>query len=338
MPMKAIKWLLMRHRPLVIRPMLDPGDVALAGPDAAQLHRGALRRQQGAHGARWPNTAATACASCAPTTGIAYDERSQGTLQLFRTQKQLDGVGERHRGAEAATACRTRCSTATAASRPSRRWPACADKFVGGLRLPGDETGDCFNVHRSAWPSMARRCGVDVPLRRRRSSGWSTEGGTHHRRARPTQGVLTADAYVVALGSYSPLLLRPLGICDAGLSGQGLLDHRADHRRRRRAGIDGDGRDLQGRDHAARRPHPRRRHGGNRRLRPAACASRAGDDAGACRSPTCSRAAATLAQAEFWIGLRPMTPDGTPVVGPTPLPQPVPQHRPRHAGLDHGLR
>ena len=27
-------------------------------------------------------------------TGIAYDERAQGTLQLFRTQKQLDGIGK----------------------------------------------------------------------------------------------------------------------------------------------------------------------------------------------------------------------------------------------------
>ena len=33
-----------------------------------------------------------------------------------------------------------------------------------------------------------------------------------------------------------------------------------------------------------------------------------------------------------------MTPDGTPVIGPTQLRQPLPQHRPRHAGLDHGLR
>ena len=45
-----------------------------------------------------------------------------------------------------------------------------------------------------------------------------------------------------------------------------------------------------------------------------------------------------MSQASFWTGLRPMTPDGTPVVGPTRIPQPAPQHRPRHAGLDHGLR
>ena len=27
-------------------------------------------------------------------TGVAYDERTMGTLQLFRTQKQLDGIAK----------------------------------------------------------------------------------------------------------------------------------------------------------------------------------------------------------------------------------------------------
>jgi tripartite-type tricarboxylate transporter receptor subunit TctC len=45
-----------------------------------------------------------------------------------------------------------------------------------------------------------------------------------------------------------------------------------------------------------------------------------------------------VSKAEFWCGLRPMTPDGTPGRRPDPVPQPVPQYRPRHAGLDHGLR
>ena len=34
----------------------------------------------------------------------------------------------------------------------------------------------------------------------------------------------------------------------------------------------------------------------------------------------------------------PMTPDGTPVIGPTRYPEPLPQYRARHAGVDHGLR
>ena len=50
-PVKAVKWLLMRYGPLVVRPAFDPVDVGVAVQDAAQLHRGALRGQQGAHGA-----------------------------------------------------------------------------------------------------------------------------------------------------------------------------------------------------------------------------------------------------------------------------------------------
>ena len=45
-----------------------------------------------------------------------------------------------------------------------------------------------------------------------------------------------------------------------------------------------------------------------------------------------------VARAEFWAGLRPMTPDGTPIVGAHGDRQPLPEHRPRHAGLDHGCR
>jgi D-amino-acid dehydrogenase len=33
-------------------------------------------------------------ARCAPSTGIAYEGRQQGTLQLFRTQQQFDGAAK----------------------------------------------------------------------------------------------------------------------------------------------------------------------------------------------------------------------------------------------------
>ena len=45
-----------------------------------------------------------------------------------------------------------------------------------------------------------------------------------------------------------------------------------------------------------------------------------------------------LGKATFWCGLRPMTPDGPPVIGADALRQSASQHRPRHARLDHGLR
>jgi D-amino-acid dehydrogenase len=50
--------------------------------------------------------------------------------------------------------------------------------------------------------------------------------------------MLTADHLRAALGSYSPRCSRRSGIRHAGLSGQGLFDHRADHRCVRRARVD----------------------------------------------------------------------------------------------------
>ena len=59
-PLKAIKWLLMRHSPLVIWPMLDPAMWRWGLRDAGQLHRGAPTRRTRAAWCRSPNTAATA--------------------------------------------------------------------------------------------------------------------------------------------------------------------------------------------------------------------------------------------------------------------------------------
>ena len=56
----------------------------------------------------------------------------------------------------------------------------------------------------------------------------------------------------------------------------------------------------------------------------------------ACRHRSLPRRRRRRRAPSFWCGLRPMTPDGTPVIGATPIAQPLPQHRPRHARLDHG--
>ena len=141
-PVKAIKWLLMRHRPLVIRANLDLdllrwGLAMLRNCTAARYElnkspHGATRRIQ----PRLPEGAAR-------QTGIAYDERTQGTLQLFRTQQAARRQRQRHRGPEAQRRAFELLDRAGCIAHE----PALAlvrDKFVGGLRLPGDETGDCF--------------------------------------------------------------------------------------------------------------------------------------------------------------------------------------------------
>jgi D-amino-acid dehydrogenase len=82
-------------------------------------------------------------------------------------------------------------------------------KFVGGLRLPGDETGDCFKF-TGALRDLAAARGVDfrygVTIRGLRAEGDRIAG------VDTDQGLVAGDAYVAALGSHSPLLLKPLGV------------------------------------------------------------------------------------------------------------------------------
>src|SRR6185437_13215904 len=88
-PMKAVKWLLMRHSPLAIRPTIDPHMWSwvfrmLRNCTSARYEINKSRMVRLAEYSR------DCLIDLRQATGISYDERSQGTLQLFRTQKQLD--------------------------------------------------------------------------------------------------------------------------------------------------------------------------------------------------------------------------------------------------------
>src|SRR5262249_40743202 len=83
------------------------------------------------------------------------------------------------------------------------------EKFVGGLRLPEDETGDC-HMFTQALAAEAEKLGVrfifstsinGIVADASRVTGVATGAG-----------LLQADAYVVALGSWSSRLVAPLGI------------------------------------------------------------------------------------------------------------------------------
>src|SRR4029450_1052590 len=140
--------------------------------------------------------------------GIKYDERSQGTLQLFRKQKQLDSTGDdiavlKQYGVPYEVLDRTGCIGAE---------PALAgvkEKFVGGLRLPQDETGDC-HMFAQALAKEAAKLGVqfkfNTGIERLETDGDKIPGVV------TTAGLLQADAYVAALGSWSPRMLKPIGI------------------------------------------------------------------------------------------------------------------------------
>ena len=139
-------------------------------------------------------------------TGLAFDGREQGTLQLFRTQKQLDHVdGDIEVLKQYGVPYEVLDPAGCVAAEPGLA--TATVPFVGGLRLPNDDTGDC-KMFTEGLATLATEAGVDVPLSAPRSTRIETDGRRASPASRTSKGTLTADAYVVALGSYSPLLRR----------------------------------------------------------------------------------------------------------------------------------
>jgi D-amino-acid dehydrogenase len=139
---------------------------------------------------------------------LAYDERAKGLLQLFRHRKQLDGTGK-----DVAILDRFgipyELLDVEGCVRAEPALGLVKGKIAGGLRLLGDETGDCFKF-TNALAALCRQLGVEFRYGTR-IDGIATGDGRVTGIA-TDQGTLTGDAYVVALGSRSPLLLRRVGI------------------------------------------------------------------------------------------------------------------------------
>ena len=246
-------------------------------------------------------------------TGIRYDHRERGTLQFFRTQKQLDGIGGDTAvldefGVPYEVLDRSGCVGAEPALAPVR------DKIAGGLRLPGDETGDA-HLFTQRLAALAADAGVRfryaATVKRLRAEGGRVVG------VESSAGVLTADRYVVSLGSYSPAMLWPLGIrlpvypvkgysITAPVTDPDAAPVSTVMDETYKVGIT--------------RLGDRIRVGGTAELAGFSLRLRAA------RRRTLEHSVhdlfprgGDLSRAKFWTGLRPMTPDGTPIVGATPF-------------------
>ena len=312
-PLKAIHWLLMQHSPLVIKPMLD---LAMWRWGAQMLRNctSARYRVNKARMMRLAEYSRDCLKQLRADTGIRYDERAQGTLQLFRTQKQLDGAAKdieilQQYGVPYQLLSR---------SGTLQYEPALADvqaKFVGALRLPGDETGDCFKFTQNL-AEMAKGLGAQFRFGEvidRLDSDSSGITGVQTGR-----GVVHADRYLLALGSYSTAMLRPLGmqLPVYPVKGFSITVPIIDLAKAPESTVMDESHKV-----AVTRLGERIRVGGTAQLSGFDLALNEG------RRRTLEFVVNDLfprggdvARAEFWTGLRPMTPDGTPVVGPTAIP------------------
>jgi D-amino-acid dehydrogenase len=309
-PAKALKWLFMEHAPLILRPQLD---MAMLRWLVAMLRNCTAARYavNKSRMVRLAEFSRDQLGALRQATGIAYDERALGTLQLFREPAQMDGIAKDVEVLKAdGVPFEVLDAKGCFAAEPGLVFGDVP--LAGGLRLPNDETGDCLKF-TEALAILAEARGVrfhyGCTVRRLshdgdRIAGLDTDAGDMH-----------ADAYLLALGSFSPLLARALGLNLPVYPVKGysitapilaedrapvstLLDEsykvaitRLGHRIRvgGMAEISGYNNTL-----------PQRRR--------ATLEHSVG---------TLFPGAGTLAAASYWSGLRPMTPDGTPIVGAT---------------------
>ena len=312
-PLKAVKWLTMKHGPLVIKPQLDPRMWLWL----VQMLRNCTAERYAVNKGRMVRLAEYSrdcLRELRAETGLHYDERALGTLQLFRTQKQLDASANdiavlRDSGVPFELLDQAGCIAAEPALAAVR------ERFVGGLRLPGDETGDCFKFTQGL-AKQAEALGVSfrygVNIRQLMVSGGGVTGAV------TDTGEIAADAVIVAMGSFSPFLVRPLGI-DLPVypvKGYSITVPITDPEGAPVSTVMDETYKV-----AITRLGARIRVGGTAEL--------SGYKIGlsASRRATLEHSLTDLfprggdvSRAEFWSGLRPMTPDGTPVIGATPVP------------------
>jgi D-amino-acid dehydrogenase len=309
-PLKAAKWLFQRHAPLAIRPDGSAFQLQWMWEMVRNCtaDRYAVNKERMVRLAEYSRDC---IGQLRAETGIEYEGRTLGTVQLFRTRQQLDSAAKdieilKQAGVEYELLQGRELGAAEPALGQHQG-------LVGGLRLPNDETGDC-QLFTTRLTAMARDLGVRFEFDTRINELCIT--GDEITGVRTDKGLLTAERYVLALGSYSRLLLKKsFRVPVYPLKGYSITVPITDPQRAPMSTILDETYKI-----AVTRFDDRIRVGGmaeiagySKTLNPA-------------RRATLEMVvndlfpgAGDTSRASFWTGLRPMTPDSTPVVGATVL-------------------
>jgi D-amino-acid dehydrogenase len=310
-PTKAIKWLMQDLAPLMIKyGELDANTLSWMGKmvancNAQSYHINKERMMRLAEYSR------DCFKDLRGELNIDYDQRQKGTLQLFRSQIQIDSLEKDTQVLRESGVAYRQLNTEECLQYE----PALAhvkEKIVGGLHLPGDETGDCYKF-TTALAQECKNLGVIFEMETDITSLNTCNNKIVS--VSTNKGIRCADSYLVALGSYSTQLLKDIGINIPvyPIKGYSLTIPIEDENRAPISTVMDETYKI-----AVTRFNDRIRVGGTAEI-----ASFNLD------LETKRRAnvefvvndlfpgAADVSKAEFWTGLRPMTPDSTPVLGGT---------------------
>ena len=252
-------------------------------------------------------------------TGIAYDEVKLGILHYYTEAAEFEravtsasimrkyGLDREVKTVEEAIAIEPALASARA-------------KVVGATYTSSDESGDAY-LFTVRLAEMARQKGARFQFGRTvcairaeggRVTGVATRDGAGH------EEIAKADAYVVALGSYSPLFTRPIGLALAVYPAKGYsasVPIRDDAKAPRVSLADDSAKIVYS------------RLGNRMRIAGTAELSGYSTDLNAVRCEALVRRAREMfpeagdyGRASFWTGLRPSTPSNVPLVGATRFP------------------
>ena len=314
-PLKILKWIWRNDAPLLFRLKMDPNQWGWGARFLYECQPGRVRDNIGQI-VRLSLYSRTLLQRLREATGIQYDALTRGILHFYMDRRIYDASVE---------------ASALMRGYGLDREPKTADeaviiepalshirkRIVGATYTSSDESGDAHKF-TAALAKMAAEKGASFQYGRE-IQGVRMEAdrvsGVVVRREDGVQETMKADAYVVALGSYAPLLTRPLGV-DLPiypLKGYSASVDIIDDAKAPKVSLT---------DDEAKIVFSRL----GRRLRIAGTAEMAGYDTQVTRArceAIVRRAmelfpgAASYGQAQFWTGLRPSTPSNVPIIGRT---------------------
>jgi D-amino-acid dehydrogenase len=207
MPMKILRWLGDEQAPLLLRLRALPQMWRWGAAFLRNCADGRFRKNTLAN-LNFGHYSLDALHEITADVAIDYDRSTRGVLKIYRSKEALEiAIRACELFSEHGLAYRALTPAQSAAYEPALA--ATASSLVGALHFPTDEVGDCRKFTQGLATHL-RQHGVDVRYGTQ-VSGFSVSDD-RVAAVETDQGPLRADAVVVAAGSFTPLLLRPLGI------------------------------------------------------------------------------------------------------------------------------
>jgi D-amino-acid dehydrogenase len=211
-PLQILKWLSRPDAPLLFRPTLDPrqwrwGIAFLLECLPSRTRRNMLQILA------ISKYSGEALRELRAATGIHYDDLQRGILQVYTDDAGFAAAAKaaalvRRYGVARDVKTADECVAIEPALRDRRDW------IAGGTYTATDETGDARKFTQELARLAAQR-GVTFRYSVSIESLAQARGaiaGVQTVDAQGNRAMLSADAYVICLGSYTPLLLAPLGV------------------------------------------------------------------------------------------------------------------------------